>query len=172
MGNPSACARCALRGPTCCQTAASADDLCFPVSEQEERLIHTYAGEAAVCTAANSSMFLQRIRTLFPRERRVAAAVFPPDGSHKRLVLTGEGKCILLTPQGCLLPRNARPLYCRLFPFWVVDERLALLSHGGCLAQEESRSMGDLLRHFSTSAEEVLSIHRRLRLFWHIDNET
>jgi Fe-S-cluster containining protein len=172
MGNPPVCARCAIKGPTCCKTTASADDFCFPVSEREERLILMHAGEGTVCTAVNSALFLQRIRSLFPKERREAAAVFPPNGSHRRLVLTGEGKCVLLTPEGCLLPREARPLYCRLFPFWVVDERLALLSHDGCLAQEECRSIGDLLRLFRTSAEEVLSIHRSLRLFWHIDNET
>jgi Fe-S-cluster containining protein len=173
MDDPSVCARCAGKGPTCCQTTAPADDFCFPVSAGEELWLIPYMeGRAVTCTAVTGTLFQQRLKSLFPNERRRVAEVFPKGGMHRRLALDREGRCILLSPSGCSIPREARPLYCRLFPFWVVDERLTFLSHGDCLAQYGTPAISDILRRLDTSAEEILSIYRRLRHYWHIDSET
>jgi Fe-S-cluster containining protein len=173
MDDPSVCARCAGQGPTCCQTSSDADDLCFPVSAGEAVWLRPYATDgAATCSAVTSVIFQQRLKSLFPSERRRISSVFPLGGKHRRLVLTSEGKCVFLAPTGCRIPRGARPLYCRIFPFWVVDERLTFLSHDGCLAQGRQPVLGDLLHRLHTSAEEILSIYLRLRHYWHIDSET
>jgi Fe-S-cluster containining protein len=173
MGDPEVCARCAGQGPTCCQTTADADDLCFPVSPAEElRLIPFAGGRPATCRVVTSARFQQRVKSLFPGARRRVASAFPCGGSHRRLLLTAEGSCFFLSPGGCSIPRAARPLYCRLFPFWVVDERLTFLSHEGCLAQREAPPPGVLLRLLDTSAEEILSIYHRLREEWQIEDVT
>ncbi|RJQ65448.1 MAG: hypothetical protein C4519_27975 [Desulfobacteraceae bacterium] len=42
--------------------------------------------------------------------------IFRPDGSRRVLKQTANGDCILLTPSGCRLPLEVRPLICRLYP--------------------------------------------------------
>jgi hypothetical protein len=65
-----------------------------------------------------------------------ALAGVMPGGRRLRLELTGAGECLFLGPRGCRLPRQARPLFCRLYPVFVdARGRLALMADAGCLAQ-------------------------------------
>jgi len=42
---------------------------------------------------------------------------FQPDGTRRVLKKQANGDCTFLGPAGCVLPLEARPLVCRLYPF-------------------------------------------------------
>jgi hypothetical protein len=64
------------------------------------------------------------------------------------------------------LPREARPYYCRIFPFWVYGERLTLFTPGYCLALKEGRNPRQVLASMSLTEGMVRELHGRLRLAW------
>lgn len=45
------------------------------------------------------------------------AGAFQPDGTRRVLTKQANGDCTFLGPAGCVLPTEARPLVCRLYPF-------------------------------------------------------
>ena len=176
------CARCAARFPTCCRMR-SAEELenerpgwegeCFPLSDPEwERLENAARAlpapppEELTARAPNSPEFLKAMLTLFPGQAERLAASYPAGGSHRRMNLRPDGSCVCLTPQGCCLPRQARPWFCRLFPLWVQRGKLACFAPSDCLAVLENRSLRDLLRVFGGSEAEFLELFEGLRRDW------
>jgi len=73
---------------------------------------------------------------------------------------------VFLSPGGCLLPNEARPYYCRLFPIWIYGERLAMFTADRCLAVRELRSIQNVLRAVGLSEAQARELHGRLRLAW------
>ena len=62
---------------------------------------------------------------------------------HKNIgfkLKTIDGKCVFLSDTGCKLPDSARPLYCKIYPFWSSkdDKFINVLSSFDCLAQRQS----------------------------------
>ena len=53
---------------------------------------------------------------------------------------TMNGKCIFLKDDGCQLPNDIRPLYCKIYPFWLSadNKHIIVLSSFDCLAQRKS----------------------------------
>jgi Fe-S-cluster containining protein len=77
-----------------------------------------------------------------------------PGGRRRRLRLTPEGACCLLAQTGCSLPVAARPLYCRLYPFWFNEHgRLMLLRDHSCLAQEGAGSQREVMGRLGLEEE-------------------
>ncbi|WP_246298882.1 YkgJ family cysteine cluster protein [Desulfolutivibrio sulfodismutans] len=167
-GLASVCARCAGLGPTCCEMSPGQEEACFPVSDLERQRIsdHVALTRGGFVEEANSRAFVANLHRLFPRERRVVDALFPPKGTHLRLSTDAHGRCQFLTGTGCALPNEVRPYYCRVFPFWVVSGKLAVFAPGGCLACREGRSVAGMLASLQVRAEFLLDLHCRLRLAW------
>jgi Fe-S-cluster containining protein len=148
----------------------------FPLSEAERARLE--AAAAALPTAPgkpagslssetlNSPAFIKAMLEIFPDEAERLAAAYPAGGRHRRINLRPDGSCVCLTPQGCCLPREARPWFCRLFPLWVQRKRLAAFAPPDCLAVLESRSPRDLLRAFGASEAGVLELYKALRRDW------
>ena len=126
--DPFVCKRCAGLGPTCCQLTPGAEEACFLLSNPEKDRIREAAPQlGAFAVAPNSSAFLDNIIRLFPTEKELVQEIFPERKEHFRLATDREGRCKLLGPEGCLLPVESRPYYCRIFPFWVHGGRLTVL---------------------------------------------
>jgi len=106
------------------------------------------------------------MQELFPGERALIAAVFPPGGAHWRLALQADGACVFLRTDGCALPRDARPAYCRIFPFWVRDREIQHFSLRDCQAQREQRGRPALQRCFGLSDADVFELYAVLRRGW------
>lgn len=162
------CAGCAACGPTCCEMTPGHEDQCFPVSEMERARIVEHVGlsRGTFTPEANSASFLASMHRLFPRERRLVDALFPPGGRHLRLSVTAAGRCVFLRADGCCLPRQARPYYCRLFPFWMASGRVSAFAATGCLAHRRGRTVGGMLALLDVSEASVRDLHGRLRLAW------
>ena len=169
---PEACARCAARFPTCCRIAAENAECCFPLSGPDQAALKAHAGSGAVMIRQeNTPLFLKNMRDLFPGEGAHVAAAFPPGGAHWRLALAQDGACVFLQPEGCTLPRDARPAYCRIFPFWVRGREIWHFAVRECQAQREQRGRSALQRCFGLSDADVLELYAALRRGWGLPPE-
>ncbi|MFO7713016.1 YkgJ family cysteine cluster protein, partial [Desulfosarcina sp.] len=84
--------------------------------------------------------------------------VFRRDGSRRILKRRPNGDCIFLTPHGCLLAMEVRPLLCRLHPFTYTADQI------------DNEPDGDCPRHLLVAGESVFgAIHTSMELArqWH-----
>ncbi|WP_285907301.1 YkgJ family cysteine cluster protein [Pseudodesulfovibrio pelocollis] len=161
------CRRCSLQGPTCCRMTAGQEEFCFPVSQMEKDRVRDHAPfTGGFVLAQNSAAFIDNVRRLFPGEDDLIQALFPPTGEHYRLTVDTMGACRFLGPEGCEIPHEARPYYCRLYPFWVVGRDVTFFDSATCLARREERTLPRMLKCFDTNKASVTDLYGRLRLAW------
>lgn len=163
----SVCARCARHGGTCCTLRPGEEEYCFPVSAAE-RVAMEAAGARPehFIRQENTPAFVANLARLFPGEDARLARLFPPRGEHDRLAILPGGACALLGPEGCLLPRGARPLYCRLFPFWIAEGRRLFFEMESCQAQRERRGGAGLEGVFGITGKDIRGLYATLRTAW------
>jgi Fe-S-cluster containining protein len=124
------------------------------------------AGPDMFFTQVNTPNFLDNLCRLFPGEEARLGELFPPGGAHSRLAVSLTGACLLLGPEGCSLPREARPYYCRLFPFWIRGGRQMYFESKECQALRESRGGAGLLKRLGMTETGVIELYQRLREAW------
>jgi Fe-S-cluster containining protein len=168
FGEAGVCSRCAEQGSTCCVLTPGNEDLCFPVSTIERHRIEEQIGldRGAFTLEPNSVAFRDSMLRMFPNDGTAVELLFPEGGTHARLSCDKEGRCVFLRRSGCLLPRPARPYYCRLFPLWVTGERITVFSAAGCLARREAQDLAAILDLLKCAAFTAFDLHGRLRLAW------
>ncbi len=142
--------------------------MCFPLSEMErDRILDFSSEQGAFVQETNSSQFVTNLKRLFPGERALVERLFPSHGHHLRLATRPDGDCVFLGPAGCVLPRDARPYYCHLFPFWVYKRRFTLFTPEHCLALQEGKGSVQLVEEvMGVRLSEIATHHGRLRLAW------
>lgn len=173
--DPNLCARCAEVNPTCCRLKPGEEEHCFPLSEMERDRILDVAGETgAFVQMQNTSQFTDNIKALFPGDEELVERLFPTTEHkvHLRLAITPKGACVFLSPSGCTLPRDTRPYYCRLFPFWVLGEQLVTFEARRCLVSHQARSPREGLRLVGLTEPALRELHGRLRLAWGLPPKT
>lgn len=165
--DPGICAQCAAQGPTCCHLAPGDEEYCFPVSETEMRRIHEHApATGGFVLENNSKAFVDNVCRLFSGEEDIVQTLFPEQQSHYRLALTPDGTCRFLGSSGCTIPRQLRPYYCRVYPFWVVGSEVICFDSKSCLARKGAASINQMLRRVNVSKPEIRDLYGRLRLAW------
>lgn len=190
------CVRCAALGQTCCGLgeaggpvgagavveAPAPDAECFPVSAAERQRIEaalrelTLSGlsesqefplsDAPFSAHENTPEFIEAMCGLFPGRRTELDRLYPAGGQHLRMKLEADGRCLLLGAHGCILPPEARPWFCRIFPFWVRRGSLCCFTPEDCLAVRESANMRQLLKAFGQEPEDVLRLFANLKRDW------
>ncbi|EPR42839.1 hypothetical protein dsx2_2756 [Desulfovibrio sp. X2] len=171
LGGPEVCARCAALTGSCCKLAPGHEEACFPLSEMEMDRIRDFTGaQGWFAQEANSEAFLSHMTRLFPGEEECVRMIFHPRKHHFRLATRRDGTCGLLGEDGCTLPEEVRPYYCRLFPLWYSRGRLQALA-GMCLAVRESAGRARLLHSVHLSMERSRDLFARLRLAWGLPPE-
>ncbi len=166
------CATCAQNGPTCCQLGQGKANFSFPLSGVEKEIISAcdrWQGTFFTVRVPNSTRFISRLKNLFPNDLDRIQVLYPGRGSHEHLSTNERGHCVFLGPMGCLLPGKARPLYCRLFPFWVIGDRVAFFPFDLCQAQEGARSVRKVMRRLKMNTCQILSLYHELRNAWVLD---
>ncbi len=166
-----ACARCAAVNPTCCRMDPAAASLCFPLSEPEWERLAPFAAREAGGTAGrmreeNTPEFVRAMRNLFPDAQEAVIRMFPLPGAHYRLATTEGGTCAFLRPDGCFLPRAARPWYCRLFPIWIRKGGFDHFAARRCVIAEEARRVEDVLAAAGLTRDDTLALYRALCRDW------
>lgn len=162
-----ACRRCAEASGTCCTLSPGQEEFCFPLSARERADMEAAgAGPEMFFSQANTPAFVDNLCRLFPGEGALLRALFPAGGFHDRLAVALTGECLLLGPEGCRLPREARPYYCRLFPFWMRGGRQMYFEFKECQALRESRGGAGLLKRLGMTETGVFDLYHRLREAW------
>jgi len=166
-GDSDVCFRCSLQGPTCCRIAAGQEEFCFPLSQiEKERIQEHVPHTGGFVLSPNSKAFVDNVCRLFPGEEEAVRELFPEGKEHFRLAVDSMGACRFLGPEGCEIPREARPYYCRLFPFWMVGNTVIFFDSPTCLVRREERTLIRILRALDVNKAEVKDLFGRLRLVW------
>lgn len=145
--------------------------VCFPLSEPERRRILPFAQEHGLPdhdSVATSPVFLRAMKALFPGKTALLESLFPIPGEHAILPINPDGSCVFLGEEGCGLPREARPWYCRLFPLWVRKGKLDRFIPEECLIATEARTLGSVLECLDMDAGQALELHQALCRDWGI----
>lgn len=122
------------------------------MSSEEITQINGYLGKKDFfAQEKNDREFIFRLTKLLPLPRKQIFQLFPLDSSHKRLKTDKNGRCLLLRENGCALPEDIRPAYCRIYPFWFKDKKLTFIKDSLCLAQDHKQSVQGLLKLFKTN---------------------
>lgn len=172
-GEETVCAQCARKYPTCCRITKDQTEYLFPLSDREINsiLIHYPDRSIFSAEAENTEDFLIQMRRLFPADIGQVNILFPLKAGHNRLVVDEGGNCVFLGAHGCRLPWEARPLYCRLFPFWVVQGRIALFQSKQCEAQTATGSLNAVMRRLHINKKDIIGVYRELRSAWGVDQK-
>ena len=105
LADPHVCKRCTDRGPTCCRLEPGEEKVCFPVSEMErDRILESFPDKGAFVQEANNKPFVDNLKRLFPKEKKLFDELFPEVKFHLRLATRPDGTCVFLGPEGCVLP--------------------------------------------------------------------
>ena len=169
----SPCARCAeALGRSCCQPGPG---------ERLATLTATDVDRIRAATGWRRERFVEH-EPLSPEETLAYEALRPGYRGYFRSTTvrwglrSERGACVFLGARGCTLDVETRPTACLLYPFepaehgWTLAvERsgtVELAARSGeprCLAAEEARSRGNLLRTFALDVEGLTSLVDRLR---------
>ncbi len=174
------CRVCSLETGGCCRVP---DPLTpgFPLSGPElERLAaHTHLTAPAdppeapvdplkrvAMSAPNSPEFLAAMGVLLPRHKRDIAALFPEGGTYCKLRLDPAGHCVFRGENGCRLPHEVRPWYCRLFPLWMQGGSVVLMHPEGCRLRDVAGTPLEAMRLLGLRAPEVSLLFEALLRDW------
>jgi Fe-S-cluster containining protein len=159
--DPSICAACHAKGRGCCILQDKDTAEMFGLTQTEIEAIAQASGKRPqefVVADQVSPGFLAGVAAIHP-----LLAQTMPQGRRLRLRVDEQGACFFLGPGGCVLPTEARPLYCRLYPFWFTpDDRLMVLLSDTCLAQEGAGSWQEVLERMAGDEASLRDLFVRL----------
>ncbi|MCP3941162.1 MAG: hypothetical protein GY710_06745 [Desulfobacteraceae bacterium] len=163
MTNPNMCKRCDSMDRSCCTLRAENNEgLPAPVSGPEiKKILNLFKDKKRsdfLDKRINSPQFIGQMSILFPDMAESINNVFPVDGSHFDLK-TQEDACIFKDANGCLLPDDARPLFCRIYPFWFFDDKPNIFQDPNCLALENCQTISEVVLCLGTKPERLKQIH-------------
>ena len=168
--DPHVCARCAEKYHTCCHAEPEDVELCFPLSDSEWEKVEAALPEVDGANyVANSPEFINTLKRLFPHDGKKIEAQFPANETHRVLRSNEKGYCVYLTEQGCKLPREVRPWFCLLFPFWVRGREFTMFTAQGCLVCRETQTVEESLELLGMTKPEVQDLFASLRAAWGFD---
>lgn len=170
MTNPNICGQCDSMGRSCCTLRAENNEgLPAPVSAPEiERILSFFKNkkrEDLLDRIINSPQFINQMSVLFPDMADSIHKIFPENETHFDLK-TVKDDCIFKAINGCLLPDDARPHFCRIYPFWFFDDEPQIFEDSNCLALENCQTIPEVLLSLGTNSERLKQIHARIYEDW------
>ena len=168
--NPGICSQCDKVYGSCCKLRKdSRDDMPAPISEPEiQKILKTVTNqfrEDLFETKENSPVFINQMAALFPDMAHFLDKIFPLNKTHYQLKTIGNA-CIFLSATGCTLPDHARPLFCRIYPFWFFDDQPQIFQDHCCLAIQKCKTIPELLLSLGTTSENLRQTHRQILQCW------
>lgn len=172
--DPLICAQCASKGPTCCFVNPGSFDSCFPLSAAEIEAINL-SGQVKTknwyVLTDNSKSFRKNLFRLFPGEKKRISSLFALNATHARLAISAQNTCFFLTQTGCTLTREVRPVFCRLFPFWVTWSKITYFMFPDCLVTNKYDNLHEIIRALHTAEKDIFDLYTKLRIKWGIDSK-
>ncbi|MDA3791647.1 MAG: hypothetical protein PF503_24510 [Desulfobacula sp.] len=170
MTNPNICGQCDSMNRSCCTLRAESNEgLPAPVSEPEVERILSFLKdkkrELPLDHRNNSPQFISQMSILFPDMTDSVHKIFPLNGTHFDLKTNGDS-CIFKEIDGCLLPDEVRPHFCRIYPFWFFEDEPQIFEDSNCLALENCQTIPEVLLSLGTNTEKLKQIHARIYEDW------
>ena len=170
MTNPDICGQCDSMNRSCCTLRAENNEgLPAPVSEPEIKRILSILKdknrEDLLDSRTNSPQFINQMSFLFPDMADSVHKLFPANENHFELKTVGDA-CTFKDIDGCLLPDEARPLFCRIYPFWFFDDEPHIFQDSNCIALENSQTIPEVLLSLGTKPEKLKQIHAQICEDW------
>ena len=163
------CRQCHKNGTSCCATRTGHDNTMInpPVSEAEKEAILAHLRskhQSEVFTEKPNDLFyIRQVQNLFPGMEQTVAERFPLDANHLELK-TEDSICVLLGPNGCTLPKAIRPGFCRIYPFWFLEDSPHIFRDPDCLALATHQTVAEVFLSLGTTPENLKQIHEKLCL--------
>lgn len=172
MINPHICAQCDSENRSCCTLRAENNEgLPAPVSEPEVVRILGFMENKEVDDfldkRENSAQLISQMTFLFPDMANAFDLIFPLGGNHMELK-TKDDACIFQGNEGCVLPNDVRPHFCRIYPFWFFKGEPHIFQDSNCLALEKNRTIPEVLLSLGTNADSIKRLHATLCEDWGI----
>ncbi len=172
MTNPNICGQCDKINSSCCTLRAENNEgLPAPVSEPEiTRILNTLktkSREDIIENRSNSIEFINQMSLLFPDMIDSVHKIFPLNGIHFELK-TVEDVCIFKDINGCILPDEARPLFCRIYPFWFFENEPQIFQDVNCLALKNCETIREVFFSLGTRPENLQQIHAQICTDWEL----
>lgn len=146
------CSKCAKIYPTCCKIN-NKQDLLFPLTKKEiDILKKKYPRDDFFCKEKITAGFLINLKKIFPEEKKIFY-FFREKNFYFRLSLI-DNRCFFLKEDGCELETNIRPFFCRIYPFWIVNNKISIFKDKQCLAQKNN-DIKELLKIFNYQIEQI-----------------
>jgi Fe-S-cluster containining protein len=140
-----------------------------PVSEAEIKRILSCLGEKIRSLIfeekENSPFYTHQMLNLFPDMEASVFEAFPKNGKHFELK-TVNNECVLLGTNGCILPSDVRPHFCRIYPFWFFEDDPHIFQDSDCLALHSSNTVPEVLLSLGTTPEMLKQVHSRICQDW------
>ena len=171
MTNPSVCRTCDEISQSCCTFTKHPDeeDLKAPISEVEIGRILNHLSNKKMADLfelnTNTEYFVHHIKILFPEENDSVDSIFPLNGSHFELK-TKDNACIFKNANGCILPTEARPHFCRIYPFWFFGDTPQIFQDPKCIALKNFQTIPEVFLSLGTTPEKLSLIYSRIRHDW------
>lgn len=165
------CKKCFQNQTSCCTLKPDNPEKMMipPVSVPEiSRILAHINGtriDDIVSPKPNSAFYAKQMVNLFPDMKDDIYDRFPIDNYHYELKTNGNS-CALLGKQGCMLPKDLRPHFCRIYPFWFFDEEPLLFQDSECLALKSCNTMTEAFLALGTTPDQLKQIHNQICQDW------
>lgn len=173
MTNIEICKKCFLNNTSCCTLKSGNGEKMMipPVSNPEIERIIDFLGvkdkETIFNAKPNSTFYVRQMLNLFPGMEDAVYKKFPEHERHFELK-TKHTSCILLGPDGCVLPKEIRPHFCRIYPFWFFDQEPHIFQDSDCLALAGCKTIAEVFLALGTNPEALEQIHSRIFQDWEL----
>lgn len=171
MTNIDICRQCNSNGTSCCAVRSENLEKMMipPVSEAEVERILFFIGNTnrndVFKTKANSTFYIHQMLNLFPNMEKSIFEAFPENKNHYELK-TPNNACALLGINGCVLPKEIRPHFCRIYPFWFFGEDSHIFQDSDCLALQQCDTIPEVLLALGTNPETLKQIYSQIFQDW------
>lgn len=165
------CRKCHSNHTSCCTVRSDNKEKMMipPVSENEIEQVLGFLGhkkrEAVFESKNNSTFYIRQMLNLFPAMEKSVFEAFPETKTHFELK-TLNNACILLGANGCILPKDVRPHFCRVYPFWFFEDEPQIFQDSECLALQNCETVSEVFLSLGTNPEMLQRIHSQICQDW------
>lgn len=154
------CGICHQKGQGCCFFTPSAADYIFPLSIGEIKKICLQEGYGFSDFIVQESVAKENYDFFVSFDENFAYLL--PHFRKLRL-RTVKNSCFFLTEKGCALHKESRPLYCRMYPFWVTEGAITVLVSSSCLAQKEETNKLTLSQKTGNELDRIEELYAEFK---------
>ena len=157
------CKKCHEIGKGCCLMKATNISNQIGLTGYDIKKIIDFTGKQAEHFMITDTITDEYRESLVNNIHPIFNKIYPNNTRHR--LKTINEQCIFLNDKGCKLPAEIRPIYCRLYPFWLSPDNshIIVLSSYDCLAQARSTLSWTVVNeHFGYTEEYVKKLFAEL----------